>query len=239
MKFDRWFFSAAGASFLVTMLVGFRWFVTAGKGDEGRVIDPTIFRLDLIHGLAIAAWFLLFFSQSLLISIRNRRLHFKLGWAAVGVGLAILITGTLVAIRSVQVTPQEFHFFGMLYSRFLLVMLTEIGLFTAFVATGILTRKKPRIHRPAMVMASLCLLGGATARMPFLHPIFGTTGVIGLFDPVFCIGAILLLIRCILTRGFDRWFAAEYAAFVTFIFISEKLALTDTWAAIAASILKP
>jgi len=239
MKTDRWFFSAAGASFLLIMLVGFRWFVTTGKGSEGRVIDPAIFRLDLVHGLAIAAWFLLFFSQSLLITVRNRRLHFKLGWAAVAVGLTILITGSLVAIRSVQVTPPEFHFFGMLYSRFLLVMLTEIGLFTAFVATGILARKKPRIHRPAMVMASLCLLGGATARMPFLHPIFGTTGLIALFGPVFCIGAVLLLIRCILTRGFDRWFAAEYAAFVTLISVSEQVALTDTWAAIATFILKP
>ena len=238
MKIDRWFFSAAGASFLVIMLVGFRWFVTAGKGDEGRVIDPTIFRLDLIHGLAIVAWFLLFFSQSLLIGVRNRRLHFKLGWAAVAIGLAILITGTLVAIRSVQVTPSEFHFFGMLYSRFLLVMLTEIGLFSAFVATGILTRKKPRIHRPAMVMASLCLLGGATARMPFLHPIFGATGWVGLFGPVFCIGAALLLIRCILTRSFDRWFATEYAVFVVLIIASEKLALSDTWGTLAAAILK-
>lgn len=238
MKTDRWFFSAAGAGFLVLMLVGFRWFIMAGKGDAGRVIDPSIFALDLIHGLAIAVWFLLFFTQSLLITVRNRRLHFKLGWSAIAVGLAILITGPWVAIRSVQITPPEFHFFGMLYSRFLLVMFTEIGLFAAFVATGIVARKNPRIHRPAMVMASLCLLGGATARMPFLYPIFGETGWIGLFGPVFFIGAVLLLTRCIASRSFDRWFAAEYSVFVVLIIASEKLALTDTWAALTASFLK-
>jgi hypothetical protein len=236
MKTDRWLYSAAGASFLMLMLVGFRWFIAAGKGDGGRVIDPSIFTLDLIHGLAIATWFLLFFSQSLSITVRNRRLHYKLGWGAVAVGLAILITGPWVAIRSVQVTPPEFHFFGMLYSRFLLVMFTEIGLFASFVTAGILNRKRPRIHRPAMVMASLCLLGGATARMPFLQPIFGDTGWVALFGPVFCIGAILLLIRCIATRSVDRWFAAEYAVFVILIVASEKLALTDT--AAAAIILK-
>lgn len=238
MKIDRWFFSVAGASFLVIMLMGFRWFVTTGQGDEGRPIDPTIFRLDLIHGLAIAAWFLLFFAQSLLIGVRNRRLHFKLGWAAVAVGLTIFITGTMVAIRSVEVTPSQFLFFGIPYSRFLLVMLTEIWLFTAFVAAGILTRKKPRIHRPAMVTASLCLLGGATARMPFLHPLFGATGEFALFGPVFCIGAILLLLRYLLNHQFDRWFAAEYAVFVLLISAAEKLALTDVWASMAASILK-
>lgn len=238
LKTDRWFYSAAGAGFLVAMLVGFRSFVTSGTGVEGRVIDPIIFRLDLIHGLAIAAWFVLFFIQSLLIGTRNRRLHFKLGWSAVAVALAIAITGSWVASRSVQITPPEFHFFGLLYSRFLLVMFTEIALYTAFVAIGIFTRKRPKVHRSAMVLASLCLLAGATARMPFLYPVFGATGWLGLFGPVFCIGAALLLIRCILTRSFDRWFGMGYAIWVILFIASEKLALTETWSAMAAAILK-
>ena len=238
LKTDRWFYSAAGACFLVAMLVGFRSFITSGTGVAGRVIDPVIFRLDLVHGLAIAAWFVLFFVQSLLISTRNRRLHFKLGWSVIAVALAITITGPWVAFRSVQVTPPQFHFFGLLYSRFLLVMFTEITLYSAFVAIGIFTRKKPRVHRSAMTLASLCLLAGATARMPFLYPTFGSTGWIGLFGPVFCLGAVLLLIRCILTRSFDRWFALGYAVWVVIFIASEKLALTETWSAMAATILK-
>ncbi len=220
------------------MLVGFHPFVTSGHGAAGRVIDPVIFRLDLIHGLAIAAWFVLFFIQSLLIGVRNRRLHFKLGWSAVAVGLAIAVTGSWVAIRSVQITPPQAEFFGMPYSRFLLVMLTEIALYIALVTTGIFTRKKPRIHRAAMVMASLCLLSGATARMAFLHPVFGATGWLGLFGPVFCIGAVMLVIRCVLTRSFDRWFAVGYACLVVILIASEKLALTEAWSAMAATILK-
>jgi hypothetical protein len=238
LKTDRWFYSAAGACFLVAMLVGFRSFITSGTGVAGRVIDPVIFRLDLVHGLAIAAWFVLFFVQSLLISTRNRRLHFKLGWSVIAVALAITITGPWVAFRSVQVTPPQFHFFGLLYSRFLLVMFTEITLYSAFVAIGIFTRKKPRVHRSAMTLASLCLLAGATARMPFLYPTFGSTGWIGLFGPVFCLGAVLLLIRCILPRSFDRWFALGYAVWVVIFIASEKLALTETWSAMAATILK-
>ena len=238
MKTDRWFYSAAGAGFLVMMLVGFRAFVTSGSGAGGRVIDPTIFRLDLIHGLAIAAWYVLFFIQSLLIAGRNHRLHFKLGWSAVAVGLAIVVTGPWVAVRSVQITPPNFHFFGMQYSRFLLVMLTEIALYAAFVALAISMRKKPRIHRSAMLLASLCLLAGATARMSFLHPVFGATGWIGLFGPVFCLGAALLLIRCTLTRSFDRWFAMGYTFWVIIFISSEKLALTEAWRAAAAAILK-
>jgi len=39
VKTDRWFYCAVGASFIVIMLVGFRWFVTSGTADDGRVID--------------------------------------------------------------------------------------------------------------------------------------------------------------------------------------------------------
>jgi hypothetical protein len=220
------------------MLVGFHSFVTSGRAAGGRIIDPAMVHLDLIHGLAIAAWYFLFLTQSLLISVRNRRLHFKVGWAAVAIALTIAVTGPWVAIRSVQITPPEFHFVGLLYSRFLLVMLTEVALYTAFVAIGILNRKKPGIHRAAMILASLSLLAGATVRMPFLHPVFGATGWIGLFGPVFCLGAVLLLIRCAVTRSFDRWFAIGYAAWVILFIASEELALTDAWSAAAATILK-
>ena len=238
MKIDRWFYSTAGAGFIVIMLVGFHSFVTSGRAAGGRIIDPAMVHLDLIHGLAIAAWYFLFLTQSLLISVRNRRLHFKVGWAAVAIALTIAVTGPWVAIRSVQITPPEFHFVGLLYSRFLLVMLTEVALYTAFVAIGILNRKKPGIHRAAMILASLSLLAGATVRMPFLHPVFGATGWIGLFGPVFCLGAVLLLIRRAVTRSFDRWFAIGYAAWVILFIASEELALTDAWSAAAATILK-
>jgi hypothetical protein len=67
---ERWFYSAVGASFLLIMLLGFYPFIISGSGDAGRVIDPVIFRLDLIHGLAIAAWYVLFFIQALLINVR-------------------------------------------------------------------------------------------------------------------------------------------------------------------------
>ena len=221
------------------MLLGFHSFVTSGTGADGRIIDPAIFRLDLIHGLAIAAWYVLFFIQSLLITARNRRLHFKLGWSVVVVALAVVITGPWVAIRSVRITPADFHFVGMQYSRFLLLMLTEVALYGGFIIVGIFTRKKPRIHRTAMVLACLCLLAGATVRMSFLHPVFGSTGWVGIFGPVFCLGAALLIVRCAITRSFDSPFAMGYALWVVLFIAAEKLASSVAWSTAAAMILKP
>jgi hypothetical protein len=60
VKTDRWFYSATGATFIVMMLVGFRWFITSGRAAGGSLVDPVMVRLDLVHGLAIATWYVLF-----------------------------------------------------------------------------------------------------------------------------------------------------------------------------------
>jgi hypothetical protein len=48
----------------------------------------------------------------------------------------------------------------------------------------------------------------------------------------------MLLIRCTVTRSFDRWFATGYTLWVIIFITSEKLALTKAWRAVAAIILK-
>ena len=229
--------AAGSALFLLMMVVGFHPFITAGRGQGGRVIAPPIFRLVSLHGMAIASWYVLFFVQSMLITLRKRKLHMTLGWAAVAIGLTIAITGPLVAIRSVQITPPDFLFFGMLYSRFLLGMLTEIALFTGFVTAGLLLRKKPKVHRALMTLASLSILAGATVRMDFLYPLFGHTGWVGLYAPVFCVGLALLLFRFAMTRTLDRGFAGGYAIFVIALIAADKLSATGAWDHLASGIL--
>jgi hypothetical protein len=107
----------------------------------------------------------------------------------------------------VRLSPND-TVFDWPYPRFLLIMLTEIVLYTAFVTIGVLNRKRPRIHRPMMLMASLATLSGATARTPFLWTVFGHASWFGFFGPVISLGALLLLVRFAMTRSVDRWFAA-------------------------------
>ncbi|HEX3374444.1 MAG TPA: hypothetical protein VHS13_09565 [Edaphobacter sp.] len=238
MNADRMFYSGAGALFLMMLAIGFREFILHGHGQGGRIIDPGILALVTVHGMAIIAWYALFFIQALLVAAKRRKVHMTLGWAAVAIGLAIAITGPLVAIRSVRITPPAFLFFGMLYSRFMLGMLTEIALFTGFVTGGLLTRKKPRVHRALMLLASLSLLAATTVRMEFLYPIFGKAGWVGLYAPVFCVGAGLLLIRFAMTRTLDRTFACGYAVLVAMLIVSDTLSATHAWDQLAAAILR-
>ena len=189
-----------------------------------------------VHGLAITAWYVLSLVQSLLITVSNRRLHMKLGWCAVGLGVVITLTGVMVALRSVQGAP-EFVFFSMPYPEFLLVMFAEIAAFTVFLIAGLVTRKRPATHRSMMLLASLSLLLGATARIPFLTELFGGDNPMGFYGPVFALGTLFLLVRYLVTRTCDTRFATGHALMMIAYFGAEQLSRTATWRHLATTLL--
>ena len=101
MKPDRFFYTAAGAIFLVLTVLGFQHYIFHGKHSDGSAIAPVMLAIVVAHSSAIFLWFVMFFVQSLLISTHNRRVHMTLGWGVVGIAALILVTGPLVAYRSI------------------------------------------------------------------------------------------------------------------------------------------
>ena len=231
----RYFHSTAGVVMLVIAFVGFQPFYLRGEGMGGRTISPQLFALVLVHGGAMTAWVILFLVQSLLIPTRHRRLHMKLGWGAIAVASVVAISGFMVAVQSVRPVPES-PFWGMAYRQFLLVMLAEVTLFTLFVLAGVFSRKRPETHRAMMLLASLSILAGATVRMPILFPIFGEGGWKGIFGPIFTLGAVFLLVRSLLSRAFDRWFAAGYSAMVVLYVAASKFAVSEAWSWLAKAV---
>ncbi len=237
MKRDRFFYAGAGAIFLVLVVAGFQRYIFGGKHVDGSPIDPTILATVVAHSSAIFAWFLLFFVQALLISTKNRKVHMKLGWSVLAIAPTIAVTGPLVAYRSIRLDPSQ-NVFDWPGPQFLLIMFAEIALFVVFAAIGVLNRKRPRVHRPTMVMASLSILSGATGRIGLVNSIFGEHKWMALFGPVVALGALLLLVRWALTRSFEREFAIGLAALVVVSLAVSQLAVTDTWIQWAGMILK-
>jgi len=236
-KPPRYFFSIAAIIMLMIMLAGFHPFYLRGEGMGGRKISPQLLSLVIVHGAAMTAWVVLFLVQALLIPARKLRLHMKLGWGAVAVALVVSISGFMVAVKSVRSVP-TLPFWGMAYRQFLMIMLAEVSLFTLFVFAGVLSRKKPKIHRAMMLLATLSILAGATVRMPFLFPIFGEVGWVGVFGPIFTLGAAFLLIRSLIGRAFDRWFVAGYAVMIVLYVAASKFAVSDVWSNLAKAIFK-
>lgn len=237
MKPDRLFYTAAGAVFLVLTVVGFQHYIFGGKHFDGTPIDPLMLATVVAHSTAIFAWFVLFFVQALLISAQNRRLHMKLGWSVLVIGSMIAVTGPLVATRSVRLVPSQV-IFDWPGPQFLLIMYLEIVLFVVFAAIGVLNRKRPRIHRPMMLMASLSILSGATGRIPLVASIFGNHHWMGIFGPIVALGAILLLVRWAMTRTLEREFAVGLAVLVVATVAAAGMANTNAWVSWAGMILK-
>jgi hypothetical protein len=238
LKPDRYFYTAVSTLFLVLVAGGFHLFVPNGLGAGGRIINPAILPIVVLHGLAITAWYVLFFAQSVLIAVRNRKVHMVLGWAAVVIAPLIGITGTLVAYRSIQTTPPNLEFWGMSYLQFFLPMLAEIAVFAGFVTAGVWTRKQPRIHKSLMLCASLSLLAGATARIPFFGAMLGFNGFLAIFRPVIVLALLLLLVRYVQTRSLDRPMAIGFTVLFGVLSIASFVAKTHAWDAMAAAILR-
>jgi len=234
-KVERYFHVVAAGTALLITFVGFMPFYLKGEGMAGRQIAPELFPLVLVHGALMTSWVALFFAQALLISTRNRRLHMKLGWGGAAVALGVTVTGFMVAVQSVRPVP-DIPFWGMAYRQFMLVMLAEVALFTAFVAAGVSFRKRPKTHRAMMLLATLSILAGATVRMPILFPIFGEAGWVGIFGPIFTLGGAFLLLRLLLTKSFDRWFAGGYAVMVCVYVAASTLAMSGWWSQLAKAV---
>lgn len=234
---DRIFYSSAAGIILVLTFVGFQPYYLRGQGFGDRTIAPEMFWWVLVHGGASSAWVALFLAQSWLIAARNRRLHMKLGWSAVVIAGTTAGSGVVLAVLSVRLSP-NFVFWGMEYSQFLLVMLMEMFVFAGFVTVGLWFRRRPGIHRSMLLLASLSILAGATVRMPVFIPVFGDSRWPGIFGPIFALGAVLLVVRCAVTRSLDRSLAAGYAVLVVLYVAAGELALTAPWQRLAQGLLE-
>ena len=222
------FFALTAVMLLLLVIAGFYPYYLRGEGLAGRKISPQLATLVFVHGGAMTAWLLLFLVQTLLVSARKLRMHMRLGWSSLLVALVASTSGFMLAVQSVRPVP-DISFWGMTYRQFLLVMLTEVALFTLFVIAGVLARKRPKVHRAMMLLASLSMLAAATVRMPALARVFGDGGWVGIFGPIFALGALLVVVRSVLVGAVDRWLVAGYVLLVAVYMAACAFAVSEPW----------
>ena len=234
----RYFFAVAAIIMLALMVAGFHPYYLRRKGMGERTISPELATLVFVHGTALSAWLLLFLVQSLLVPARRVLVHMRLGWGGIVVAMVAATSGFMLAVQSVRPVPSV-PFWGMTYQQFLLVMLSEVALFSLFVIAGVLLRKRPKLHKSAMLLASLSILAGATVRMPVLFPVFGAAGSQGIYGPILTFGALLVLVRSVLTGAMDRGLTAGYAVMAVVLIAVSEFAVTDAGTMLAGVILQP
>lgn len=239
-KRARWFFALCGVVVVAGTLVGFEQFYFHGRAFPGREITPPIRTLIIAHGVAMALWITLFIVQPMLVATKRLKVHMALGRAGAVVAAVVLVLGVILAFRSSQVAPPEARIMGFKPDPFLAIPLNSILLFGILVGVGIWQRKRPAIHRAAMLTATLGALTAALNRIDALNHLFmGTLAdrVLGPFVPTVALGVVLLVVRCAWIRGFDKWLAAGVAVLALFAVGDTALAHSAAWESFATRLL--
>jgi hypothetical protein len=238
---SRWFYSVTSLGLLALMFVGFQLFYLHGQAYPGRPLTPPIRTLVITHACLMTLWMLLAVTQPLLIGAGHKRLHMKLGVFGVVLAAAIVITGLRIGIEAARVTPPELRVFGLAPREFMAVPVLSILVFGLFVLLGVANRRRPEVHRPMMLMASLSIMGAALGRMTPLNALYADTWwetVFSAFLMQTLLVAIVLAAKCVVFKSYDRWLAAGFAAFTSVSVAISLGARTQVWDQVATFLLQ-
>ena len=227
---DRWFYLIAASLMLIFTVGGFRNFYLHGKAPWGDM-TARILPLVIAHGLAMSGWVILFFVQSALIQTGRRKLHLLLGPLGGVLAGAIVILGSAVAPFSVRFSPQVYSDLGG-PKPFLASMFVQMLSFGAFVAIGLVYRRKPEIHRPMMLLATIVIQSGAFGRFPYIQKL--AVPPMYVWGPVLLFGALLLVLQWGMNRSLNRSYMMGYAGMVVASLLAIAVGRTALWNSIAS-----
>lgn len=233
---ERLFYVIAASLMLVATVVGFRAFLLHGKGAEGEAITRQIVPLVVVHGMAMLSWIVLFLVQSVLILKGNPRLHMRIGVGGAVLAGVMVPLGSATAILSARYNPGQYEFFG--GARFFLaIMLGEMLCFGLLVGVAVINRRRPEIHRPMMLVASLMIIAGALGRCPYIGE-FAIRPPLYVLGPALALGALFLVLQWGMTRTLNRWYAVGYSALVAASCIFVAIGHSAMWNEIAGAMLR-
>jgi len=174
-----------------------------------------------LHVLAYTGWLVLLAAQVWLVRTRRLAVHKRLGWAALVLLPAMLITGPLTAYAGVagnQYMPDR-------WISWLSVNYTNAIGSIALLTAGFLVRRNPAAHKRLMVMGTIAVTEPGFSRiwMDFLEARVGD-GYLGFYISTY-IGTLLLVIAVgsydLATR---RRLHPAYIAGAFWIFANEAVA---------------
>jgi hypothetical protein len=135
---------------------------------EFNLIHATPIRPVILwcHAIVFSGWLIFFIVQSALVRTHNVKIHRKLGWFGLALGIAMIVLGFTTAVTMAKFRVLNPGPFGEPAS-FLVVPLHDIFTFAVFFTLAIWYRKKPELHRRFILIASCALTAAAFGRFPF------------------------------------------------------------------------
>jgi uncharacterized membrane protein YozB (DUF420 family) len=229
---ERTFHLAMSLALLGAVLLGFSRSFYLHAWFPERAVPPEPF--FVLHGVVFTAWFVLLPVQALLIARRQPQVHRVLGAAGAVLALAMVIVGVHgAAIAAAR--PEGFVGLPIPGWQFMIVPITDMLLFTAFVTLAVAKRRDAQAHKRWMLLASVAIITAACARWPIVD----TYANPFVFFAVANLFLIPLLVRDWATRG-KLHPATLWGVLVIVASQPIRLALsgTDAWRATADQLIR-
>jgi hypothetical protein len=228
---------------LLAVLIGFRHFFLQGQAHPGREITPPIRTLIIVHGISLTAWVLVFLVQSVLIATGNRRVHIMLGRIAAVLAGFIVVSGFWFNLASFRLAPPGFVVWTLTMKQFMILGFYTLAMFAGFVSVGLWYRKRPEIHRPMMLLATLSIMSPAIARIDVLNALYQGTAIERIFGPslgMLVLGAafgVLLQLQSV-AAGRALPYVIGYGVLAATQLLIIGLARTNAWDTFATFLLR-
>lgn len=199
-KADHYFFFIFATYYLITSVLGFGSSSSNIIANGGEIPYRAI-----IHGTLAGCWYILFFVQVLLIILKKRKSHIKIGKILIPLMIAVFISGIYVVLLRDPIPSFEkvpFEAMGM-----------EIGLFfigIIYAMLGYFYRNNPHYHKRYLLYTIIILSGAGMVRFYSFLDIA--------INPLLVIYAIpLLLIFVYDLLIYRKLFKATWIAFLIFL----------------------
>lgn len=157
---ERRFFAWLSAAILAAAVLGFArtYLLVPVLGLPADMLPAT--PLVHLHGAVFFAWCVALLAQSWLVAAGRVRLHRTLGWAGFALYLGLVVTGPLVAVRSVarQGRPPE-------ELAFLAVSLGNVVAYTLTLGAAFYWRRNTAAHKRLMMIGMVALLTAPFGRL--------------------------------------------------------------------------
>jgi hypothetical protein len=150
--------------FLMSLLIAV--IVAYGFGREINVslIHPPSPRPAIlwVHAVLFTGWLFFLILQSALVRTRNVKVHKRLGWFGLALGVAMPFVGFATAIAMGRLRMRESD----TVAAFLIIPFNDLAAFTLAFGLAFYWRKWPEFHRRLILMATCALTAAAFARFP-------------------------------------------------------------------------
>ena len=229
---DQFFYVIAAVLMLIFTAGGFWNFYLHGRAPWGAMTTQIV-PLIIAHGLAMSGWVILFLVQSILILTGRRRLHLVIGPLGGVLAGAIVILGAVVAPLSVRFSPQIYADLGG-PKPFLAMMFVQMLSFGTLVGIGLVYRRRPEIHRPMMLLATIVIQSGALGRFPYIQNLAAFPPLY-VWGPVLLFGPLLFVLQWGMNRAPNRWYLIGYAGIVAASLLSVAVGTSGLWNRMAST----